>query len=318
MASVAVNPPKTPVTKGSSSIAAATLPNVCKMPGPPAPFVPTPLPNIGKSDNSPQGYSTTVKIEGNFVAIKGASFNSMGDVASQGTGGGLVSNNTQGPTKFIGPGSLDVKIEGNNVQYLGDPMMNNCGPSGSPANSATMAGVVHGPAMARKGGKNPLIIKCKDAPKNPTPPNTKFGACEKHELCEKCADINRQAKAGKLKRRTAKNYVKNRRRGDAAAEDYREDFSMLLKSGTLKPDDFKDSFTHECQFKKWKNSGADPDFKAYDPDHIHEIQLSGHPSSPDNLRWMSAGANRWIGGRMSKFKSSGKNKHTGVKPDCCK
>jgi uncharacterized Zn-binding protein involved in type VI secretion len=145
MPSVAVNSPKTPVTKGSNSVAAATVPNVCKMPGPPAPFVPTPLPNIGRSNLSPQGYSTSVKIEGEPVAIQGASFNSIGDIASKGTGGGIVSNNCEGPTKFIGPGSLDVKIEGKNVQYLGDPMMNNCGPTGSPPNAATMMGVVHAP-----------------------------------------------------------------------------------------------------------------------------------------------------------------------------
>jgi hypothetical protein len=72
MATVAVNAPKTPVTKGSSGIAQATVPNICKMPGPSAPFVPTPLPNIGQSGKDPQGYSTTVKIEGNFVAIRGA------------------------------------------------------------------------------------------------------------------------------------------------------------------------------------------------------------------------------------------------------
>jgi uncharacterized Zn-binding protein involved in type VI secretion len=148
MASVAVNPPKTPVTKGSMGIAAATLPNVCKMPGPPAPFVPTPLPNIGKSGDSPKGYSTTVKIEGNPVAIKGATFGSMGDIASKGTGGGIVSSNTHGPTKFIAPGSMNVKIQGKNVQYLGDQMLNNCGPSGSPANSATLAGTVQAPAIA--------------------------------------------------------------------------------------------------------------------------------------------------------------------------
>src|SRR5580658_3591335 len=152
MPSVSVNSPKTPVTQGSSGVAAATLPNVCKMPGPPAPFVPTPLPNIGKSDNSPQGYSTTVTIEGNPVAIKGATFNSMGDVASQGTGGGLISSNVQGPTKFIGPGSMDVKIEGKNVQLLGDPMLNNCGPGGSPANAATMGGVIQDAGAESPGG----------------------------------------------------------------------------------------------------------------------------------------------------------------------
>lgn len=142
MASVAIHPPKTPVTKGSNGIAKATTPNVCKMPGPPAPFVPTPLPNIARSGMSPKGYSKTVKIEGNAVAIRGASFNSMGDMASKGTGGGLISANTHGPAKFITPGSLTVKIEGKSVHLLGEPMLNNCGPNGMPPNTgATLAGL---------------------------------------------------------------------------------------------------------------------------------------------------------------------------------
>lgn len=140
--SVSVNPPKTPVTKGSNGTAAATIPNVCKMPGPPAPFVPVPLPNIGKSGMSPKDYSQDVTIEGKAVAIKGSTFESMGDMASKGTGGGLISANTHGITKFVGPGSMDVNIEGKNVQFLSDPMLNNCGPGGSPPNSATVLGVM--------------------------------------------------------------------------------------------------------------------------------------------------------------------------------
>lgn len=142
MPKVSVSAPKTPVTEGSTGIAAATLPNVCKMPGPPAPFVPTPLPNIGKSGQDPKKYTKTVTIAGKKVAIEGATFGSMGDVASKGTGGGIVSANVQGPTSFVGPGAMDVKFEGKNVQLLGDPMLNNGGPSGSPANAATMLGVV--------------------------------------------------------------------------------------------------------------------------------------------------------------------------------
>jgi uncharacterized Zn-binding protein involved in type VI secretion len=141
MATVSVHPPKTPVTKGSLGIAKATVPNVCKMPGPPAPFVPTPLPNLGKSGDSAKDYSTGVKIEGQYVAIRGATFGSMGDIASKATGGGLISSNTHGPTKFISPGSLTVKIEGKGVHFLGEPMLNNCGASGSPPNAATMGGV---------------------------------------------------------------------------------------------------------------------------------------------------------------------------------
>lgn len=158
---VTINPPKTPVTKGSKGIAAATVPNICKMPGPPAPFVPVPLPNIGKSDDSPKGYTKKVTVEGKAVAIKGATFGSMGDAASKGTGGGLISANTHGPTKFVGPGSLDVKFEGKNVQLLGDAMLNNCGPSGSPPNSATLLGVIQGPLMiVVEGGPCPI---CEDA-----------------------------------------------------------------------------------------------------------------------------------------------------------
>lgn len=127
MVSVGVNPPKTPVTEGSTGISAADVPNVCKMPGPPAPFVPTPLPNIGTSGDRLNDATKKVKIEGKKVAIKGSYFMSQPspDVASQGTGGGVVSAKTQGKTKFVAPGSMDVKAEGKNIQLLGDAMTNN-------------------------------------------------------------------------------------------------------------------------------------------------------------------------------------------------
>src|SRR5688500_2192393 len=95
------------------------------MPGPPATFVPTPLPNIGKSGDSPSGYSDSVTMMGKKVAIKGATFKSMGDMASQATGGGLLAASRHDVTEFVGPGSMDVKVEGKNVQLLGDVMTNN-------------------------------------------------------------------------------------------------------------------------------------------------------------------------------------------------
>src|SRR5439155_15626699 len=101
--------------------------------------------NIGKSENSPQGYTKDVTVEGKTMAIRGATFNSIGDIASQGTGGGLVSSNVEGPTKFVAPGSMNVSFEGKNVQFLGDAMVNNCGPSGSPPNAATTRGEQQAP-----------------------------------------------------------------------------------------------------------------------------------------------------------------------------
>ena len=187
MATVAIHPPKTPVTKGSNAVAAATIPNVCKMPG--APFVPTPLPNIGRSALSPKGFSTKVKIEGNPVAIGNATFKSQGDIASKGTGGGLVSANTHGITKFIMPGSFTVKIEGKPVHLLAEPMLNNCGPSGSPPNAATMGGITQAAAAAAAiaSAEETLQIVCCECDKDVQP--GPFDSCltlgdRKHECCE--------------------------------------------------------------------------------------------------------------------------------------
>ena len=133
MVSVGVNPPKTPVTAGSNGISAATSPNVCKMPGPPAPFVPTPLPNIGQSGDRPSDYTRNVLIEGKKVAIKGAYFMSKGDIASKGTGGGIISAATHGKTQFVGPGSPNVSAEGEAIHHLGETMMNNGASGGNGA-----------------------------------------------------------------------------------------------------------------------------------------------------------------------------------------
>jgi uncharacterized Zn-binding protein involved in type VI secretion len=208
MSTVAIHPPKTPVTKGSRTVAKATLPNVCKMPGPPAPFVPAPLPNIAKSELSPKGYSTTVKIEGNTVAIRGATFQSMGDMASKGTGGGLISANTHGPAKFITPGSMTVKIQGKSVHLLGEPMLNNCGPSGSPPNTGAtmMGGGADHDELAKAAAKalQKIICECNrifnqlQKQRNPKK-NCKALGEEKHDCCNAGIDLhNRQGKDPKL------------------------------------------------------------------------------------------------------------------------
>lgn len=194
MPSVAIHPPKTPVTKGSSGVASATIPNVCKMPGPPAPFVPSPLPNIAKSGTSPKGYSKKVKIEGQAVAIRGATFKSMGDMASKGTGGGLISANTHGPAKFITPGSMTVKIEGKSVHLLSEPMLNNCGASGSPPNTgATMLGLVQGIATiaALEKELERIAKECEEEVEND--PKHQNKSCrergtEKHKCCDRKLD----------------------------------------------------------------------------------------------------------------------------------
>lgn len=315
MPSVTVHAPKTPVTKGSNGIAAATVPNVCKMPGPPAPFVPTPLPNIGKSGLSPQGYSTSVTIEGHVVAIKGATFGSMGDIASKATGGGLISANTHGPTAFVAPGSLTVTIEGKNVHLLGDATTNN---NGSPPNASTVA-AVQSPGVPAL----PLMdIPCSDAPASSS---DKMSDCEKKQICAKCEQVNKQAKAGKLKRSTLSKAEKKalRRQGNNAAATHKRrlgnciqgigSFGRKMKK-PVPPESIHRAFAHPCAHEEWMEAGADPEMPGLSSDHVHEIQLGGAATTPANLKLMSSKANEWMGTTLKNYDPA---KYSGVKPDCC-
>jgi len=69
---------------------------------------------------------------------------------------------------------MDVKFEGKNVHLLSDPMTNNGGGSGSPANSATMVGLLQEPATIE--GAPGETVKCPDCGSNVTvqPPPQKI------------------------------------------------------------------------------------------------------------------------------------------------
>lgn len=299
MISVGIHPPKTPVTEGSMGIAKATTPNVCKMPGPPAPFVPSPLPNIAKSGSSPKGYSRTVKIEGDAVAIRGATFGSIGDIASKGTGGGLISANTHGPAKFITPGSLTVKIQGKSVHLLGEPMLNNCGPSGAPPNTgATLQGV----KQLDQGGDSPIKIDCdKGKPSKPT-----LSKCDKEELCEKGKSFNRQVRAGKLQQRItgkAKHLLDIERKSHLGTlnRNAQRGEPLKLRGFWAK--------SPECI-----QEAIDNNYQGYSPDHIKDIGLGGHVTSAKNLKWMSSEMNSWFGSFTGHFDPA---VHTGVDVSTC-
>jgi hypothetical protein len=304
MPSVSVNPPKTPVTKGSNSVAAATVPNVCKMPGPPAPFVPTPLPNIGRSSLSPEGFTTTVMVEGQPVAIRGASFRSMGDVASQGTGGGIVSNNVEGPTKFVAPGSLNVQFEGKNVHYLGDQMVNNCGPGGSPPNAATMMGVMHAMAMGGPGhGGEVQVVKCNVE----SSAKRDWNCCQMKQFCAKLAAVSEQTRRGSTTRDPANIEKRDRRRGE-------ELFRTRWNEAPLAWQPIQHKFYHPCAARQAAQNGYQIG-EEFQPDHVHEIQLGGAPTDFKNLRWLDTSVNQSLGATLTSFdpqKTPG-----GITADCC-
>ena len=118
---VTVNSPMTIVHKDSGGIAPA-FPDVCKTPSPAGP-IPIPYPNIAKSSDASET-STSVKVDGNPIMLKDSSYSmSTGDEAGS-AGGGVVSNCIKGKAQFINY-SFDVKVEGQNVPRLMDPMKQN-------------------------------------------------------------------------------------------------------------------------------------------------------------------------------------------------
>jgi len=118
---VDVNGPMTIVHKDSGGIS-PVFPDVCKTPSPGGP-IPIPYPNIAKSSDASQT-ATTVTADGNPVMIKDSVYSmSTGDEAGS-AGGGVVSNCIKGKAQFINY-SFDVKIEGQAVPRLLDPMKQN-------------------------------------------------------------------------------------------------------------------------------------------------------------------------------------------------
>jgi hypothetical protein len=109
------------ISHAGSNGLSTVLPDVCQTPSPAGP-VPIPYPNIGKSADATSG-PTTVTIEGNMPMVKGAQYMvSTGDEA--GSAGGVMSGCIKGVCEFM-MYSFDVKMEGNNVCRLGDPLFHN-------------------------------------------------------------------------------------------------------------------------------------------------------------------------------------------------
>jgi len=110
------------VAHGGSNGTSPAFPDVCKTPAPPAPPVPIPYPNIGRSADTSSGPST-VKTDGKMPMVKGAKYSkSSGDEA--GTLGGVMSSVNRNECEFM-LYSFDVKFEGKNVCRMGDPLFHN-------------------------------------------------------------------------------------------------------------------------------------------------------------------------------------------------
>jgi hypothetical protein len=115
--------------KASDGKVIAAFPDVCNSPpSPPAGPIPIPYPVTSMASDTTDG-STTVKINGQPIMLKDQSYFSKctGDeAATKGLGMGLVSHQITGKVYFTS-WSMDVKVEGQNVDRHLDRMTSNHG-----------------------------------------------------------------------------------------------------------------------------------------------------------------------------------------------
>ena len=112
------------LTDAKGSALSANFPDVCKTPGPPAPFVPVPYPNVSKGKDTAKG-SKKVTADGKPVALKNTSnfSTSVGNEAAT-AGGGMMTGKQKGKSRYY-MYSSDVKIEGKEVPRAFDIMAGN-------------------------------------------------------------------------------------------------------------------------------------------------------------------------------------------------
>ena len=152
---------KSIVTTKSEGKAMATIPDVCKIPGPNG-AIPVPFPNIAESKDIKMG-SILTKIDGGSVALIGSYCDkSSGDEA--GVLGGIVSGETGGKAFFLNCSST-VKVEGRPVCRKTDMMIMNSG------NTVSLSGMnqddVEKPAVIEEREDIALEIELKDKDGNP-------------------------------------------------------------------------------------------------------------------------------------------------------
>ena len=164
---ITVNVNKLTVVHAGSNGTSIAFPDVCKTPSPAGP-IPIPYPNIARSTDTADG-STTVKVDGNPIMLKGSNFRmSTGDEA--GAALGVVSNKIKGKAEFT-MYSFDVKADGKNVCRLTDPMQQNMGSPGNAFGPAEIQQII----LAHPERQEPCENTMKKMEKKKDAPQTRWG-----------------------------------------------------------------------------------------------------------------------------------------------
>jgi hypothetical protein len=108
------------------------VPDVCKVPAPPAPPIPTPFPNMAMCAQAMPGtFSLKVKVGGGNALVQTTKISmSSGDEA--GALGGMISNMIKGPCEYK-MGSMKVMFEGKGAAHLTSMVAHNGSSPNMPA-----------------------------------------------------------------------------------------------------------------------------------------------------------------------------------------
>jgi hypothetical protein len=254
-----------------------------------------------------------------------------GDVASQGTGGGVISSKTQGKTKFVAPGSMNVKADGQNIQLLGDAMTNN---GGSPDNS----GAVANSQASIADTQMELGVDCA---KKTTQKKHRWGPCEVEQLCAMIKAYN-ESPDPKFKPERTPSKPASKFSGLTEAqvtaqnvafgkytdslESFSDNFNALVKK---KEDPYHDDvvkqFHTPCLHRRWADPPPDgmgapipvPRSKvpgAMSPDHMHPVNRGG--TLPGKIKWADSNVNSSVGKAMDKHDETTHPGGVKAQPSC--
>lgn len=302
------------IHKGTTHFVKCTAPDVCKTPSPGGP-VPIPYPVIISMSSDLANGTTTVKGEGNMVAVKGSEYTRCsGDEA--GTAGGVASMVNMKEAKFI-LFSFDVKMDGKNACRFGDKMTMNH------ANTFAMGGNEPdqvAPAQYEVG------VDCGEKMK-PPPDGKGWDKCHCEEVCAMCKGFNEsphpkarldpspraRATSSQIPDPTAlAAHNANAKAYADGLKQFDKDFTALVNEKGVDHPDVASKFSTKCAYERWKGSqpgygqgGKVPVSRSrntagLNPDHVHDASLGG-PLTVDGLKWTNSDVNQTVGPAMSGY-----------------
>jgi hypothetical protein len=300
------------VHKGSGHRARCTAPDVCKTPSPGGP-VPVPYPVIMSQSSDLTNGTTTVKADGEMVAVKDCEYSRCsGDEA--GTAGGVVSSTNMKEAKFI-LFSFDVKMDGKNACRNHDKMTMNH------QNTICMMGTDD-----EKTKTETLELTAPDCSEQ-RDGKDRWDKCQKEEMCRMVEEFNKVKKEDIEIKRPSPGDPDSEEFGDytKSLDNFEDNFAKLVETEPADEKAIRDQFYSECRYKQWNEGNPEgkppPPVPArsprpprssksgggfsVNPDHVHDAGLGGSLTDLKNCKWVNSKVNKSLGKSLGHKASSG-------------